>query len=481
MTSHRPASNRVESPLHSSRAILKSLALAWAIWLAASAAAQAATGSTLFRLFLTDGSAIVSFGEFARLDDRVIFSMPIGGTVEQPRLHVVTLPSSRVDWARTDRYSNAARSQWFAETRGEEEFQQLSTDVARVLNEVALMPDRRRGLEIAERARKALADWPRTHFAYRQNEVREIVALLDESISDLRASLGISSFDLALVATPADDAALEPLLGAPGPAEQLDQVFRVAALTESAADRVALLHAALALITEAGPTISDRDARRWKQDVESRIQREASIDAAYADLAKRAMTAATKAAASANIANVERVLDGLRNQDERLGRARPEAVEALRAAVEAQLEAARTLRLRRDQWVVRQGLYKSYQRSAGVQLQQLAKLQPALESIRRLEGPSPAALRSLQQRLDGGADRLQRIAFGVPQDLKDAHDLLISAWRFAEKAVRARSDAIASGNLATAWEASSAAAGALLMLNRAQQDIKQLTQSPQLQ
>lgn len=458
----------------------KTCLLACIIWFAA-AAAEAAGGSTLLRLFLTDGTTVVSFGEFARLDDRVIFSMPIGGTPDQPRLYVVTLPASRVDWVRTDQYSAAARSQWYADTRGEEEFQQLSSEVARVLNEIALLPDRKRGLQIAENARKVLADWPRAHFGYRQADVREIVALLDETLSELRASLGVSSFDLALVAAAVDDSPLEPLMGVPTASEQVAQVFHVAALTERAADRVGLLQAALALLTEVGGAMPEADIRRWRREAETQIRREAAIDAEYAVLSRRVMDSATRGAAAANILAVERALDDLQTQDERLGRGRPEAIDAVRASVQAQLDAARRLRLRRDQWVVRRGLYNEYQRSAGSQMRQLAKLQRPLEAIRRLDGPSPSTLQSLRRRLDGGADRLERIGLGVPADLREAHGLLVSAWRFAEKAVSARSDAVSSGNLATAWEASSAAAGALLMLSRAQHDLSALVEPPKLQ
>ena len=55
---------------------------------------RGAADATLFRLFLTDGTSLVSFGEYARVADRVIFSMPVGGPIDQPRLHVVTLPAS---------------------------------------------------------------------------------------------------------------------------------------------------------------------------------------------------------------------------------------------------------------------------------------------------------------------------------------------------------------------------------------------------
>ena len=216
---------------------------------------------TLFRLFLTDGSTLVSFGEYARAGDRVIFSMPVGGPLDQPRLHVVTIPADAIDWKRTDRYAESARHQRYAETRGEEDFLRLTNDVARVLNEIALTTDRSRALAFAEQARAALAEWPRDHYGYRQRDVREIVMLLDESISDLRAALGITSFDLALVASPAD-AALEPLQGMPGLREQLDQVFRVAAMAERPSDRVALLQSAVLLIAEAGAIDSGGGGRR---------------------------------------------------------------------------------------------------------------------------------------------------------------------------------------------------------------------------
>jgi hypothetical protein len=34
---------------------------------------------TLFRLYMLDGSVLTSYGEFARVNDSVVFSMPVGG------------------------------------------------------------------------------------------------------------------------------------------------------------------------------------------------------------------------------------------------------------------------------------------------------------------------------------------------------------------------------------------------------------------
>lgn len=435
----------------------------------------ASAEATLLRLFLADGTALVSYGEFARLDDRVIFSMPVGGTSDQPRLQVVTIPAAAVDWPRTDRYVASARYQQYASTRGEADFAKLSTDVARVLNEVALTPEPHRALQIAEQARKTLADWPQANFGYRQRDVREIIGLLDEAISDLRAAAGVGAFDLTLVAM-APEVTLEPVHGMPAPREIVQQLLAVAGLTERSAERMSLLQSALALLNEAAPAIAD--AERLRTVVATQIQQELRIDDQYARLSKRWLDAAARASALARVRDVESVLARVARDDRKLGGRRPEVIEALNASIHGHLESARRLRLLRDQWVARRAVYRQYERSVSGNVLQLVKAQAALEAIKRLDGPSPSALSKLRGRLLGGAERLQRVV--VPPEVRAAHDLLVGAWQFAESAVRTRQDAIGSGDMSTAWRASSAAAGALMMLARLQGELRSLSEPPQL-
>src|SRR4051812_36550934 len=78
----------------------------------------AADDATLFRVFLKDGSSLVSYGEFARVGDRVIFSMPTAATPNPP-LHLVDLVDSRVDWDKTNRYAASARAAHYIETQAE--------------------------------------------------------------------------------------------------------------------------------------------------------------------------------------------------------------------------------------------------------------------------------------------------------------------------------------------------------------------------
>ena len=454
------------------------IALAAYFWLAASSVASAATEAMLFRLFLTDGTSVVSYGEFARVEDRVIFSMIMGGAAE-PRLHAATIPASAIDWARTDRHAASTRYHWYANTRGEEDFLRLSNDVAAVLNQVVLSPDRTQALEIAQRARTTLAEWPRNHYGYRQRDVREILAFLDEVTSDLRVASGTTAFDVALVAS-APDIVLEPFENMlPSVRDQIDQVFRVAKLTERPADRVALFQTVLLMLDEAGAVILPAEAGPLRRLAETQIRGEQVIDKRYGDLSHRLMGEANRGASQARVSDVQRVLDRIPREDERLGRRRPEVVQALQTSVQSRLDDARHLRLMRDQWQIRVSLYREYQRRVGAQLLQLVKSQPELEAIRRLDGPTPDSLVALQARLSGGAERLDRIR--PPGDLASAHNMLIGAWHFAESAAKGRYEAAKAASVTTAWEASSAAAGALLLLSRVQQEIRQLLEPPQLQ
>src|ERR1700712_3248531 len=97
---------------------LAAVVLAAALISIPAAAAAAADEATLLRVFLTDGPSLVSYGEPAKVNDRVIFSMPTAITPNPP-LHLVNLPASRVDWDRTSRYAATARASHYVETQAE--------------------------------------------------------------------------------------------------------------------------------------------------------------------------------------------------------------------------------------------------------------------------------------------------------------------------------------------------------------------------
>src|SRR5258708_2048557 len=138
--------------------------------------AAADDAQALLRVFLTDGSALASFGEPARVGDRVVFSMPTAVGPKAP-MQLVTIPAARVDWDRTNRYTATARATRYLETQAETDYAALSNEIAQTLSEVTLAKDVAQRLALAERARKTLSEWPSGHHNYFPNEKRQMLTI----------------------------------------------------------------------------------------------------------------------------------------------------------------------------------------------------------------------------------------------------------------------------------------------------------------
>lgn len=435
--------------------------------LAAPAAAQDGE-SGLFRLFLTDGRVLTSYGEWARLDDRVVFSMPTRRGDPSAELHLVTIPASQVDWARTDRYATALRARAYAATRGEADFAQLGDTVARTLNEIATLKDPNERLARAEHARRTLNEWPGTHYGYRALEVREILGMLDEVIADLRAATGQGAFELSLVAPPAvlPD---EPLLPEPSEAETVEQLMTAAELAATPAERKSLLQTLLGLLDRAVGLLPESWAGLIRRNTTAALAEEERIDREYAALRTATLASATRATARADVRGLERLRAGVTEADRRLGAKRPAEMTALLATVESQLASARSVRLARDQWELRAPAIRKYRRSLAPTLRAINRNRSALEDVRAQAGPPAARLQSLIDRWRRDGARLDRVA--PPVSLTEVHALFRSAWEMAEQAFTLRLAAASSNDTSRAAQASSAAAGALMLMTRARADL----------
>lgn len=441
-------------------------------------AATRGNEAPLFRVFLKDGTTLVSYGELARVADRVVFSMPTSTSVDNPQLHLVDISSDRVDWERTANYADSARASRYVATRAETDYAMLTTAIAQALNDVALTTDPVRRLAIVERARKTLADWPPRHYSYKQVDVHQMLGMLDEAIADLRAASGAQHFDLSLVAAVEAPPLLEPLLPAPTPQEMIEQVLAGATLSESAVERTSLLAVAVAAIDRDAAHLPVEWAASTRAAATAAITREIEIDRAYRSLKTRVLRLAGERARAADVRGVQRLLAETRTSDAALGRERPDTVSSILAVLEEQLDAARRLRLERDRWALRLPELRSYRESIGSSLQKLVRLGPALEDIKSLAGSGPDALGTI---LKAAADVLkiaQRIR--PPDELRDVHSLLLSATQLADTAARFRREAALTGDMRRAWDASSAAAGALMLSERARSEMQSALRLPQL-
>ncbi len=449
--------------------------------LAAVPPSVAADEATLLRLFLSDGTSLVSYGEFARVGDRVVFSMPIapGESTSNSTLQLVNIPADRVDWARTDRYAEAARAARYTATQGENDYVALSNAVARALNEVAFTTDPARRLALVQQARKTLADWPQDHFNYRNADVRQMLSLLDEAIADLRASAGGNRFDLSFVALAEPLAPAEPLLPPPTPREAIEGLLTVSQLAESAVERRSILSVVLVGLDRDADALPGGWAETIRAKTTAALEADLRLERAYQSMIRRFIGQADRRARNGDVLGVRRVLESLRRGDAALGGKRPDAILGAIAAVQAQLDAARRLRLARDRWALRRPVLRQYGGAMTTVFGIFRSLQEPLENIKQLSGSTQAALLVVERRVARVLELIEDIV--PPEECQTAHAVLLSAAHLADNAAKIRREAARFGDMARAWDASSAAAGALMLSARAKTDIRSLLGPPRLQ
>jgi hypothetical protein len=458
--------------------VTSSALLAALLLLAPAGALVEASDPPLFRIFLTDGSSLSSYGEFAQVGDRIVFSLPLGPVSDPPRLHLATVPADAVDWPATARYGESVRASHYAATRGEADYAALTADVTRVLNEIALATDKNVQLSLAELARRQIAEWPRRHFGFKSAEVRQIVGLLDEVVSELRFARGERRFDLTLVASVMPPERM-PLLPRPTLQESIEQTLRLSRLTRATEERRALLETARGLLDHHLAALPSAWRAATRSSVVAELEAERAIDRSYTVLRARTYGMAMQAAARADVRGVERAIALARLEDARLGGRRPEVVDALLGTLNERLDSARRLRLARDQWNVKARVLTTYGRAVKKPLGDLARSRPLLEDIRMLAGPDSESLEQFERRLARMTTHLHGIV--VPADASASHAVLNSGLQLATNAVRLRQAAVSSNDLHTAWEASTAAAGALMLLDRARADLARVLEPPRLQ
>jgi hypothetical protein len=439
-------------------------------------AAAAPGGAALYRVVLTDGTALVSYGEFARVGDRVVFSMPVGADAS-PRLQLVNLPAKAVNWETTERYAEATRYAQYVDTRAEADFAVLTGQVAEALREISLATDPQRKIQIAAQTRRSLVAWPAEHFGYRSRDIREMDTLLEETIAQLRASTGQPQFDLSLVAM--IEPPTMPLLPDPTPEQRIDQLFRAARLADVPAERLGLLRAVIEAIDAGGGQLSRDWAATTREAARATLDAETAIERKYHDLAHTALDRAQSAAAAADVRRVERIMADVRKRDDRLGKKRSDEVAALLAALQDRLDSARRLRLMRDQWTMRAAAYKSYRAAVSGPIDQLSRLGPRLEDIRKLAGPNVGLLPGIIQRCESISRQLALVQ--PPAEMAAAHATLVSAVDLAQQAARRREQATVTGDVRAAWDASAAASGSMLMLAQARKQMDAVARPPELQ
>jgi hypothetical protein len=452
--------------------ITRSLLALIALLLAAGPARAQVDEPLLYRIFLQDGSVLASYGEFARVADRVVFSIPVGA-MDESNLQLVSIAGALVDWTRTDAYTTAVRAARFARTVGPDHFAQLGNRVTEALNAIRLTADPVRQLAMAEEARRNLERWPAENFGYRADDVDRMVGLFEEVISELRIASGQKGFDLALSARtgpPPPIAMLPP----PTALQSFEQAFAIAKLATDPAERRALLEAIVEALRE--PARAGGWATPLHARVAAALAAELRVDRAYADLTGRTTKQALARVASTDVSGLEALIRATLAADDRLGRARPNEIAALLAFLDLKLEEARRVRAAQEAWAGRRALFEKYRQRIRSPLEQLRDARPWLTAIRDGQPLNAAVLERQDQRTVMARRVFELVA--PPAELEGVHSLYTAAFHLARQAAAVRRLAVSSSNTGMAQDASSAAAGALMLLEQADGELARLMTSP---
>jgi hypothetical protein len=176
------------------------------------------------------------------------------------------------------------------------------------------------------------------------------------------------------------------------------------------------------------------------------------------------------------VKGIDALVKAVLKADDRLGRRRPQTTAALLATLDGRLDTARRLRLAHDAWLLRQDGLNAYRRRIRAAVDRLRRSTTGLEQIRQLAGPAPAALPALADRVANAWRELNLVR--PPAEAEAAHSMLIAATQMAGRAATTRRMAIKTTDMNAAWEASSAAAGALMMFERAEEELRKLSTPP---
>ncbi len=430
--------------------------------------------SLAFRLFLKDGTPVVTLGEYTRAAGRVTFTLPIG-TLEVPAsLQLVSLPEQVVDWERTSRYTDAVRAKRYAATRGEADFTALTIEAARALTEVAISADPARRLAIAEQARRRLVDWPRTHFAYRAEDVRELALLIDETIAGIRADLGEQSFSFDLVAM--TEPPSEPILPEPTLQESIGAAMAVATLSDVPTERMPLQQAILAVLESGRANLPRGWAADGRRALEASLRADQRIDLRYAQLVKSALDTAASRADRHDVEGLSRLLDEVRREDARLGHERPGQMTSLVATIESYSRIAARRRTEQQRLAARAAEHQAYRDGTSRVISGLREFERDLTRILDVHATDRKRMTALAGALDAHAAALVRLT--APAELVSAHETLLTSIRLMREAARLRLGSPDADSGEAARNASAAVAGSQLLLASARTAIGAFFDAP---
>lgn len=428
------------------------------------------------RVYLADGQVLVTWGEHTRVDDQVVLQLPISIPAgAEPETRVVTVPATQIDWARTDAWLADVRRARAKQNDAERAYTVFTDDIAAELSDVARASDPAERIRRLEAIRARVKAWPAAHDGYRAEDVAQTLSVIDDILNGMRAAAGQQSFSLALSTGPAVTPPPTTPEAAPPSTQDVVQQALLLAPRVSATERLPLLESVSLLLARAEGV--DRDwLARTRRDVSRQVAAERRVITAYVRLREWLVSRASSLLASADVRGLLRLRQQVEQRDRKLKQQRPDDVAALLATLDAQVEAARAHRLALDRWMSRRPVLERYATAVRRHVVVDSPLMRALDDVKALAGPDAAMLTRAEGQLAGA--RVESDVLVVPEEARPIHQVWVASHQLASRALQTRRTAIARADVALAWEASSAAAGALMLFQQIRDDLDALVRRP---
>lgn len=422
---------------------------------------SAAPSTPLFRVFLTNGTALVCWGEYARVGDRLVLTVPVG-TGARTAYEFVSIPIDKIDLVRTERYAESVRAAQFAATRGRAEFAELSDRLSAQLSALAMMPDPKTRLASAEQARQQLLDWAASSHGYKSKEVQQMLQMFDSAIVDLRAAAGESRFSINLSVDTMPPAPVG-LRAAPTAAETARMAIQAAAVADSQDVRRTLLERARAVAASL-PNREEKSAK-IKATIDRELAAAMRLEITYRRLDHDIRELAAKAVERGDVVAIDALRERVLKTDRLLGRQRKDDVAALLESLDREKDAAAQQRLVLDHWEALRSEIVAYQKESAGLVKALDGLAPVLTAIHRMSGPPLTEIVTAERQTKAVSALYANLV--TPESVAVAHSLLGLAVEQADQAVQMRHRAVETRELAKAKDASALAADAIERLNQA--------------
>jgi hypothetical protein len=255
----------------------------------------------------------------------------------------------------------------------------------------------------------------------------------------------------------------------------LENAVRLVSLLDLSAERTVLLRATVEAFERHRSELPSLWLAARKRSVTAMLKDELRVDREYRELILKTIERAGRAASNGDVDALLRLRSALIERDRHLGGKRPDAILAATTTLDMQFGVAAQERLTRDYWANRSQTFRAY---ANAVEQPLKRFEAIKADLRRIAQSTTTLDFAKTVKILTTVDFVRRVlaASRPPEELADAHGLLLTAAQLAAVAAQELFDAAGSRGTEAMTRGSAAAAASITTFDRGRQALQALLQ-----